>query len=234
MPEQSTHQFIDVEKVSDGVVTLKNKNLRSLLMVSSINFDLKSSDEKQAIVNGFQRFLNSLNFTIQIVVHSRPLDLTEYFSFLREQQGKQESELFKIQTTEYIDFVQELVTLSNIMSTFFYIVVPYNLALIKKSGFFEKLLPKKKTSEEAEVTTKKGSGKEKTRINLQEKEAREKLLLRVSQVTNLLGAMGLRAIPLEDREIIELFYGLYNPGVVIKQKNLELLIATGEEEKQVT
>ena len=82
MPEPSTHQFIDIEEIKEGIIILKNKNLRTILMVSSLNFDLKSTDERKALIAAFQRFLNSLDFTIQIVIHSRPLELTEYFVFL--------------------------------------------------------------------------------------------------------------------------------------------------------
>jgi hypothetical protein len=217
MPEQSTHKFVDIKEIKEGIVTLNNKSLRTVLMVSSINFDLKSGEEKQALISSFQQFLNSLDFTIQIVIHSRPLDLTDYFSFLREQQGKQENELLKIQTSEYLDFIQELIKLSSIMSKFFYVVIPYNMAIIKKSGIIDKFLPNKKSTnaQDASLT-----------------EAKNKLQLRVSQVIGLLAGMGLRAIPLQDKELAELYYGLYNPGVVLKQKNLELLIATGQEEKQ--
>lgn len=217
MPEQSTHKFVDIKEIKEGVVTLNNKSLRSVLMISSINFNLKSGEEKQALIASFQRFLNSLNFTVQIVIHSRPLDLSDYFSFLREQQEKQENELLKIQTSEYLDFIQELIKLSNIMSKLFYVVIPYNMAVIKKSGIIDKFLPgkKDKNTEDTNLT-----------------EAKDKLQLRVGQVIGLLAEMGLRAIPLQDRELNELYYGLYNPGVVLKQKNLELLIATGQEEKQ--
>lgn len=217
MPEQSTHKFVDIKEIKEGVVTLNNKSLRSVLMISSINFDLKSGEEKQALIASFQRFLNSLNFTVQIVIHSRPLDLSDYFSFLKEQQEKQENELLKIQTSEYLDFIQELIKLSNIMSKLFYIVIPYNMAVIKKSGIIDKFLPGKKDKNTQDT-------------NLAE--AKDKLQLRIGQVIGLLAEMGLRAIPLQDRELNELYYGLYNPGVVLKQKNLELLIATGQEEKQ--
>ena len=220
MAEQTTHQLVDIQEIKDGVVVLKNKNIRSVLMVSSTNFDLKSSDEKAALIASFQRLLNSLNFSIQIVIQSRPLELSEYFNFLEEKKGKQENELLRIQTTEYIDFVKELVKLSNIMSKFFYVVIPYDIAVSKKSGFLEKILPSKKDR----------GGKSGVRGMA---EAIEKLELRKNQLISLLGSTGLRAIPLGDRELLELFYSLYNPGVVLKQKNFEALLATGDKAKQV-
>lgn len=220
MPEPSTHQFVDIEELRDNVVVLKNKNLRAVLMVSSINFDLLASEEKEAMIAAFQRFLNSLDFTLQIAIQSRPLELDEYFGFLKEAQEKQENELLKIQTAEYRDFVAELVTLSNIMMKFFYLVVPYDIAVIEKTGLLEKIRPKKKQEAAAAET-------------MRFEEAKEKLMLRVGSVIDLLGAMGLRALPLQGTELAELFYGLYNPGVALKQKNLEILIATGQEEKKV-
>jgi hypothetical protein len=215
----STHQFVDVERIEEGVVVLKNQNLRAVLMVSSINFDLKSTDERQAIINNFQQFLNSLDFPLQIVVQSRPLDLTEYYSFLRGEQEKQDNELLRIQISEYVDFVQELVKLANIMSKFFYVVIPYDVAIVKKSGFFQNLLPQNRDSEE--------SGVDRAYLD-----AKNQLLIRVNQVHALLGDMGLRSVMLSDREAAELFYGLYNPGVGLKHQNFELLLATGDKDKQ--
>jgi len=219
--EASTHQFIDVEEIKDGVVTARDKSLRAVLMVSSLNFDLKSSDEKEALILNFQRLLNSMrDYSIQIVVQSRPLDLAEYFVFLHESQEKQENELLKIQTSEYITFVQELVQLSSIMNKFFYVVVPYNLTIAEKKGIVEKLWPGKKSTDEAQ-------------IKMRYEEARNQLLLRVSEVASLLGELELRSILLSDKELIELFHGLYNPGTTLSQGNLELLIATGDKEKEI-
>lgn len=215
----TTHQFVDVEKIEEGIVELKNKNLRAILMVSSLNFDLKSSDEREALVAGFQQFLNSLDFPLEIVVQSRPLDLTEYFGFLREHQEKQENELLRIQIAEYLDFIRELVQLSSIMSKFFYVVVPYDVAIVKKSGLLQGLL--------------KRGGVEKEQAEKTRQEAKNELLIRVNQVYALLGQMSLRAIMLSDRELVELFYGLYNPGVALKQKNFEALLETGEGAKEV-
>jgi len=213
----TTHQLVDIEKIEDGIVTLKNKNLRAVLMVSSLNFELKSSEERKALVFSFQQFLNSLDFPIEIVVQSRPLDLGDYFTFLRGKQEDQENELLRIQSAEYADFVEELVKLSNIMSKFFYVVVPYDVAVVEKGGFF------------SGVFTKKEAEKEKAEKNA--REAKNELLIRVNQVHALLAQMQVRALMLSDRELAELFYGLYNPGVSLKQKNLEALLATGDKEK---
>lgn len=221
--QSSTHQFIDVQEVRGDVVVLKNKNLRMILMVSSINFGLKSQEEQEAIINRFQDFINSFeNYTVEIVVQSRKLDISEYIKFLNERAEAETNELLKIQTSEYISFVQELIKLSNVMSKFFYVVVSLNQAINidTKTGFLSKLFPKSAKQaapgQDLEFETK-----------------RSALLQRVDQVVSLLGTMGLKAISLKGEELIELLYTNYNPGAVLRQKNLEQLVATGEEAKRV-
>lgn len=221
MAESSTHQLIDVKEIKENIAILKNGNLRLILMVSSINFALKSQDEQQAIIARFQDFVNSLDYTIEIVIQSRKLDITEYLNFLNERLGVQENELLKIQTGEYISFIQELIKLSNIMSKFFYVVVSVNSAAAMEAGrglfsFFYK----KKSAAGA------------TPADLSFEAKKNELTQRAEQVTGLLGTMGLKAIPLGREELIELLYTNYNPGAALKQKNLEQLIATGDEAKK--
>lgn len=223
MKASSTHQFIDVEEVRGDVIVLKNKNLRMVLMVSSINFALKSQDEQEAIINRFQDFINSFeSYTAEIVVQSRKLDISEYIKFLNERVEAQTNELLKIQTAEYITFIQELIKLSNIMSKFFYVVIPLNQALASGGGgsFFSNIFGKSgkqtQTAKDLDFETKRGD-----------------LIQRAERVMSLLGGMGLKAIPLKGEELIELVYTGYNPGAVLKQKNLEQLVATGDEAKKV-
>ena len=222
MKSSSTHQFVDVEEVKGDVIILKNKSLRMVLMVSSINFALKSQDEQEAIINRFQDFINSFeSYTAEIVVQSRKLDISEYIKFLNERVEAQTNELLKIQTAEYITFIQELIKLSNIMSKFFYVVIPLNQAIASGGGgFFSRIFGK--------------SGKQtQTAKDLDFETKRSDLLQRAERVMSLLGGMGLKAIPLKGEELIELVYTGYNPGSVLKQKNLEQLVATGDEAKKV-
>ena len=225
MPESSTRQLIDVQTVRDNVVVLKNKNLRAVLAVSSINFGLKSQDEQQAIVNRFQDLTNSLDYTLQILIQSRTLDISEYMAFLNERAEVQTNELLKIQTSEYVSFINELIKLSNVMSKMFFVVVPLNKALasVESSGWLNKIPFFKKPESAGKISA----------ADLSFEASKNELTQRVGQVTGLLGAMGLRAIALDREELIELLYTSYNPGAVLKQKNMELLIATGEEAKKV-
>ena len=120
----STHQLIEAKEIKDGIVIFKNGGLRAVLMVSSINFALKSNEEQEAIIDRFQGFINSVDFPIQILVQSRKLDISEYLKFLNERIEVQTNELLKIQTSEYLSFIQELVKLTNVMSKFFYVIIP--------------------------------------------------------------------------------------------------------------
>ena len=210
MAEGSTHQIIDVKEIKENIAILKDGGLRMVMMVSSINFGLKSQDEQQAIIERFQDLVNSLDYTIQILVQSRQLDISEYMAFLKEQGEKQTNELLKIQAVEYTGFIEELVKLTNVMSKFFYVIVPLTSVSVNIKGSTD---PKKQ--------------------DLDFESKKNQLLRRVDQVRSLLGAMGLKTIPLEREELGELLYTSYNPGSVLKQKNLEELIATGDEAKKV-
>src|SRR3989338_7274279 len=125
MPNQSTEQLVPVADIREGVVILKNGSLRMILEVSSINFELRSANEQIAILQGFQKFLNSTDFPIQIVVSSRELDIEAYLKTVDQIAESAESELMKIQASEYSRFIKELSSLSNIMSKRFFLVIPF-------------------------------------------------------------------------------------------------------------
>ena len=113
----STQQFVAAQDIKDGTVVLKNKGLRAILMCSSVNFDLKSQEEKDAIIYRYQAFLNSLDFPVQISLNSRRLNIEPYLELLRGKLAEQSNELLRIQTAEYIDFLQSLVKITNGMHT---------------------------------------------------------------------------------------------------------------------
>ncbi|MEK7600654.1 MAG: hypothetical protein AAB463_01665 [Patescibacteria group bacterium] len=137
MPEQSTKTIVNVADIREGVMVLANGSLRSVLEVSAMNFELRSSDEQAAILQGFQGILNSVDFPIEIVVNSRKLSLGSYIKEVEKIVGEQKNELLRIQASEYAKFIQELSTLSNIMTKKFYIVIPlYVLELSGSRGIF--------------------------------------------------------------------------------------------------
>ena len=123
---QPSQDFVPIEPVRDGVLVLKDGSVRAILMASSINIMLKSGEEQAAILRQFQNFLNSLDFSLQISIQSRELDIRPYIKLLEGRLGEQQTELMKIQVREYMDFVRNLVADSSIMTKSFCVIVPYN------------------------------------------------------------------------------------------------------------
>lgn len=202
----STQQFVDVEKIHDGIVELKNGSIRAVVMVGGINFELKSEEEQDSIIYAYQNFLNSLDFSLQILIHSRKLNIDRYLEKMATIREREENELLRNQVGEYIEFVRGFVKENEIMSKNFFVVIPYDgggIAQIKKG--ISSLLP---------FGGKKESAKEKQETFEQKI---TQLRQRVDQVVSGLERVGLRAIVLNDDELTELYYNLYNPETIQKE-----------------
>ena len=196
-------KHIEIKEIKDDIIVLKSGGLRAILIASSfLNFPLKSTEEQNAIIYRYQDFLNSLDFSTQIVVISRKFDITPYIETLERKQAEQENELLKIQTIEYVDFIKGLTEMTNIMTESFYLVIPFApgaAQAIKKVGVLDKFLGKLK--------------KEQPEAKKQEfQELKNNLWQRVEFVITGLRRMGIKAAPLKSEELIELFYKLYNPS----------------------
>ncbi len=193
MPKQSpTQNFVPIKEIRDGVMITKDGYLRSILLVSSMNFSLKSSDEQVAIISQFQGFLNSLDFSLQIFVESRKLDIRPYVATMEERHKQQTNDLIRIQTKEYIDFIKSFTESVNIMSKNFFVVVPYSPPLVS-SGPFKK----------PDATKNKMDSFEEDRSQLEQ---------RIGVVEQGLSSVGLRTVRLGTEEVIELVYKIFNPG----------------------
>ncbi len=201
----STQRYVDVEEIREGLLILKNGSLRAVLLVSSLNFDLKSSQEQDGIIAQYQSFLNTLDFPVQIVISSKRFDVDPYLSLLEEQEATQENELLRFQITEYKTFIKKLTEVSNIMSKYFYVVVPFSPAEDEKNGLLDRLAgiftPGKTTSLHGELF----------------ESYRGQLYQRVEQVSTALSGTGVRVTPLTTEEIIELLYQSYNPSLFTNQ-----------------
>ena len=193
----SIQKHLEINEIKDDVVILKNKGLRAILMGTSINFALKSTDEQDAVIYQYQNFLNSLDFPLQIMAASRKFDIEPYILSMKEKQAKQENELLRIQTTEYIDFVKGLTQMTNIMTQSFYIIIPYNPSTIKKLSFLDQFLGKKKQTDAQDQA-----------FQL----LKNNLWQRVEFVSAGLRGIGIKTALLNTEELIELFYKLYNPN----------------------
>ena len=201
---QATQEFVPIKEVRDGIIILKDGSLRVLLMASSINLALKSQDEQQAIIGQFQNFLNSLEFTVEFSIQSRDLDIRPYIALLQDRYAKELDELMKIQIREYMAFIKDFTERANIMTKNFFIVIPYDPALINRSGgMLGGLFP----------SSQKGAG---ALADEQFEQYRAQLEQRVSVVEQGLVRTGVRVVKLGTEEVIELFYKLFNPGELEK------------------
>lgn len=205
MVSQATQEFVPIKEVRDGIAILKDGSMRALIMTSSVNFALKSEDEQKSIIYQFQNFLNSLDFSIQIYLQSRRLDIRPYVALLENRQKEQTNDLMKIQIKEYINFIQTFTENTKVMTKTFFIVVPYTPAKLDiTKGFVKKT---KQTAEESLI-----EDFEENRIQLEQ---------RVSVVRDGIIRSGVRAVKLGTEEVIEVFYKILNPGDVEKPISLE-------------
>lgn len=199
---KSAQDFINIESVRDGVVVMKDGGIRAVLMASSLNFALKSEDEQDAITFQYQNFLNSLDFSVQFVVHSRRLNISPYLDTLKDRVKEEPNELLKVQIEEYVDFVKSFVELSNIVAKMFYVIIPFNPSIITRHGIMGQVMSFLKPPS---ASQKKTGGQD------QFAEFKNQLFQRVDEVSLGLMRVGVRTAPLNTEELIELFYGLYNP-----------------------
>lgn len=217
--------FVPIQEIRNGIVILKNKSMRSILMVSSINFALKSLDEQNAIILQFQRFLNSLDFPIQILIQSRKRDIRPYIALLEKRRLKQVDDLMKIQIGEYIDFIKTFVENADVMSKHFFIVVPYTPTIggtTSSGGFLDKL-----TGGAFGKSKKQEKKPEMIRLELFE-ENRTQINQRLAVVEQGLSSIGIRTAPLGTEELVELFYKMFNPGELTKPLTPEVVASGGE------
>lgn len=201
---KATQDFVPIKEVRDGIVILKDGAFRAILMTSSLNFALKSEDNQNAIIIQFQNFLNSLDFSIQLFVESRKLDIRPYMALLEDRYKNQEADLMKIQTREYIEFIKNFTESTSIMTKTFFVVVPFSASpLAMKNGvmdFAGKLLTRKDAEEKIQQK----------QDNFEE--SRSQLLQRISVVEQGLMRCGIRAVELGTEEVVELYYKIFNPG----------------------
>ena len=196
MAQASTQQFLEIDQLREGVILLRNKAMRGVLMVSSLNFALKSEEEQNAIIYQFQNFLNSLDFSLEVVVQSRRLNITGYLDKLKELEERQENELLRLQTAEYQKFIRDLIAGGAIMSKTFFVVVPFTLIEVPGMKAITGLVRKQSVA---------------TLTEEQFQRCKSQLWQRMEFVALGLRRCGLQCVPLDTSELVELFWSLYHP-----------------------
>jgi len=197
-PGKTTQSFLRISEIKDDTVVVDDGSLRAIIAVSSTNFDLKSQEEQDSIIFNFQRFLNSLDFSIQILMQSRKMEISGYLEKLKMLAEKQTNELLRIQTTEYTEFISRLIENASIMNKNFYIIIPLGESIFPSaSGFMSKILGTNKNRE----TNQKVENFEK---------AKEKLDNRATALLANISGIGVKGYRLKTEEIIQLYYNSYN------------------------
>lgn len=208
--EFATQSLIPIYEIKRGVLVLKNGSLRSVLEVSGINFDLKSADEQSTILTLWRQLLNHLEFSLEVCVLSSKVNIDSYLNFLQQQVAKETNELLKIQGEDYYNFLSALVSQNAIMKKRFFVIVPYDPAILKSQSFFDQV----KDTLKGVINLKRESF---SNVNVLTEEEFEnyyqQLMIRQSSVISALTRIGLISRPLTTKELIELFFNLYNPSL---------------------
>lgn len=205
----STQRYLQFSSVHDDTLVLKNGGIRAIIEVTAVNFDLKSEREQDALIISYQHFLNSLDFPVQIIVHSRKLDIDHYLETLEERLKAQSNELLREQVQDHIEYIHSLVEYTDIMEKHFFVIVPLPRPMTEDKSIFAKFwdyISPDDTVQEAIARRKEFN------------ELKKNLDTRINVVTTGLENCGLHVHQLRTEEIIELFYQHYNPDASRFQK----------------
>ncbi len=203
--------LVDIQEIKQSTVTVKDGSFRQIIMVGGVNFALKSEMEQNIITQGYQTFLNGIDFPLQILIHSRKVNIDKYIQALTDRREAEQSPILQNQIDEYTKFVQGFVEKNAIMEKIFLVVVSFYPASMLPgtksvsgilSMFGKKKAPAAETAQRTEAADKLFS------------ENLAQLGQRTSQVKNGLLNIGLEATVLNDEQLIELFYNFYNPQTV--------------------
>ncbi|MBI5413791.1 hypothetical protein HZA42_05600 [Candidatus Peregrinibacteria bacterium] len=198
----ATQLHLRIAEIRDNTVVLKSGGLRSVLKVSSMNFNLKSEAEQNAIIYSYQSFLNTLEFPVQIVIRSRKLDLDTYIDKLNKIAEKQTNSLLQKQTHEYVDYIQRLIEYADIMEKEFYVVVPMDPARVSSQNFVEKFWGRMHPADTIDSIVRRHKEFDQLKKNLNQ---------RTATISSGLENCGLKVQELNTSELIALFYQIYNP-----------------------
>jgi type IV secretory pathway VirB4 component len=214
----TTQQHLPIEDITENIVVLKDGSCCVILETPSVNFDLLSDKEQDAMIYAYGALLNSLNFPIQIYIRSSMKDVSSYLVLLKEWENKQDSDLFKKMVSSYRKFIDELVQKNEVLTKSFYIVIPFSVyemglqsAKVGMASIFPFLPSSKKVSESLPLP--KNQILKRAKANLEPKK---------DHIVRAFGRLGLKIRQMETKELINLFYSIYNEeSVSIKNTTVE-------------
>lgn len=204
----SSQSLLSLHQIRKGVIILKNGSLRSILSVSGINLDLKSENEQSSILINWRNLLNNLDFQLEVVAHSRRVNIQTYLNFIQERINQETNNLLKLQGEDYYTFINGLVTGNNIMKKKFYVVIPYDSVIIRPKNILSQI---KEAYKSLLNLKRQAFSNVQPLSNENFNQHYQQLMIRQNNVINNFTRMGLHAQPLTTKELIELFFNLYNP-----------------------
>lgn len=208
----NSQNLVEVEEIKESTVILKDGGLRQILMVSGVNFALRSEEEQNAISAAYANFLNSIDFGIEIIVHSRKINIERYLATLEKRAEEERSPLLQSQIKEYAAFIQKFVQDGAIMSKSFFVVVPWHGVSLPSVSGVASFLPFGKKKDAAAEKQKADAAK-----TVSFAENLQQLAQRVAQVVDGISTTGLDVVLLNDEQLVELFYNFYNPETTEKE-----------------
>lgn len=209
--QPATQAYLDIAEIKEDCVVLKDGTLRAVLLVSSINFGLKSSEEQENLIMAYRNFLNTIrDWPIQIIIQSRDIDITGYLGNLEKRWREQTNELLRVQMRDYINYIKELVSIGQITTKRFFVVIPYSSVEDTKRNFFSRV--NSLLSSSSSITLNRKSFEK----------YQESLVKRVSYIMSGLESLGLSAARLNTQSLIELLYDCYNPKTYQQEKMVDI------------
>lgn len=210
IPDRSTQRYLPFTQIRENIMIMKDSSARMVLSCSTVNFLLKSTEEQDSIIMTFQRFLNALDFPVQIMVRSTKLDINGYLEKLWSMALKQKNTLLQNQTYEYIEYLRKLVEIAQIMKKEFYIVVPYDQdegKSVRNISFFWAF-------QSFWSAINGGDDLIKVRSQIRNfSNIKKWISTRVNSVRTSLESIGIRATPLGKEDLIKLLTDYYNPSL---------------------
>lgn len=210
----STQNTLQIAEIRDGIVIMNDGSFRSVIMVKSINFDLMSPQEREAVEFSYQGFLNSLYFPIQITIRSQKVDLGPYIEKLDKIRSEHDNMLLALLMEDYITYMDQLSVQTNIMDKKFYVIIPYFPVADAQKALEES---KKLVSGVGALFSKKPD-KQVTINEADLAKGKDELRNRVQAVLGGLMQCGIQGLPLDTQELIELYYDVYNPDTATRQE----------------
>jgi len=186
----STQAFIEIEEIKDDIVLMKDYSAATVLEVSAVNFWLLSTEEQQSIIYAYAGLLNSLSFPIQILILSKRMDISAYLEYLEGKIISQSSDLIKTRLVSYRELIKNIIKKNTVLEKRFFFVVPFSPLELGISG------------------SNPGSLNKQYVIN----RAKTALYPKRDNLIRLLGRTGLKGTILNNQELTELYYNLYNPS----------------------